>query len=87
MKRTLLPSQQRTLNTSEEDTTLDFNLALSVAKYFSLSKVRAEEILNEIKSSVSNWQKTATKYGIPRSEQDLMSGAFKNFPDKKDQFL
>jgi len=65
------------LNISEEDNTLDFNLALSVAKYFSLSKGRAEEILNEIKASVSNWQKTATKYGISRSEQDLMSGAFR----------
>jgi len=50
---------------------------MSVAKYFSLSKNRAEEILHEIKASVSNWQKTATKYGIPRSEQDLMRGAFR----------
>ena len=65
------------LNISEEDNSLDYDLALSVAGYFSLRKVQAETILNEIRASVSNWQKVAAKWGIPRSEKELVAVAFR----------
>ena len=65
------------LNISEDDNSLDFDLALSVAGYFSLKKEQAETILNEVKASVSNWQKVAAKWGISRSEQELVAGAFR----------
>jgi len=65
------------LNISENDNSLDFDLALSVASYFGLNNKKANEILNEIKSVVSDWQKIASKHGISRTEQALMSRAFK----------
>jgi len=65
------------LNISEDDNALDFELAVSVAEYFGLNGKQAEEILNEVKTSVSNWQKIASKYGISRSEQELVRNAFK----------
>lgn len=65
------------LNISENDNSLDFDLALSVAKYFGLSSERASAILNEIRASVSGWQKAATRFGIPRSEQEMVARAFR----------
>lgn len=65
------------LNISEDDNSLDFELAVSVAEYFGLNGKQAEEILNEVKKSVSNWQKKADKYGISRSEQELVRNAFR----------
>jgi serine/threonine-protein kinase HipA len=65
------------LNISENDNSLDFNLALSVASYFGLNNERAKDILDEIKSVVSGWQKIATRSGISRAEQDRMSPAFR----------
>lgn len=65
------------LNISENDNSLDFDLALSVAKYFSLDYVRAKAILSEIKLVVLNWQKYATECGISRMEQELIAKAFR----------
>lgn len=64
------------LNISEDDNSLDFDLAMSVSPYFRLSESRATEILQSIKQHVSNWNKVATKYNISRSEQDLVAPAF-----------
>ncbi len=64
------------LNISEDDNSLDFELALSVAEYFRLSKSKAESIITQIKKSVSRWQTLADKYQIPRQEQEQMSLAF-----------
>ena len=65
------------LNISENDNSLDFDLALSEAKYFSLSDARAESILKEIKSVVSAWRKYATECDISRAEQELVARAFR----------
>lgn len=65
------------LNISEDDNSLDFDLPMSVAKYFGLDKKRSEEILSEIKSVVSDWQKYATACSISRTEQELVAGAFR----------
>jgi serine/threonine-protein kinase HipA len=64
------------LNISEDDNSLDFELALSVAEYFRLSRSKAEGILMQIKKTVSRWQTLADKYKIPRQEQEQMSLAF-----------
>ena len=66
------------LNISENDNSLDFDLALSVAKYFGLNNNSAEKIVREVKLVVSDWQKIASNYGIPRSEQELMAKAFRH---------
>jgi len=56
---------------------LAFELAKSVAGYFKLNSGQADRILNEVKSCVGNWVKTAKQIGISRQEQELMSGAFR----------
>lgn len=65
------------LNISEDDNSLDFELALSVAKYFRLQEEQAQTILLEVKIAVSKWKQLATKYGISRNEQEIMESAFR----------
>ncbi len=67
-----------TLNISDEDNSLSLELALEVASYFRVSKQDAEEILINIKNSVSNWHKVALKYGLPKNEIEFMVKAFMN---------
>lgn len=65
------------LNISEDDNSLSFDLAMEVAPFFRLSEKQALNILNDVKSSVSNWRKVAAKYGIARAEQEEMETAFR----------
>ena len=65
------------LNISDEDNSLNLDLAIDVCEFFRLSNERAIEIMNEVKASVKNWKKIATKYGISRGEQELKSLAFR----------
>ena len=65
------------LNISEDDNSLDFELALSVAAYFGLDNATSDEIINQTKKVVSNWQQLATQYGISRSEQEDNAEAFR----------
>jgi serine/threonine-protein kinase HipA len=65
-----------TLNISETDNSLDFDLALSVAHYFRVHHEMAKNMVHGVKSVVSNWNKLAKKYEIPSREQDLMAAAF-----------
>ena len=65
------------LNISENDNSLDFDLALSVAQYFGLNDTQAKDILSKIKKVVSNWRRYATGCGISRMEQGLVSKAFR----------
>lgn len=64
------------LNISETDNSLDFDLARDVAKYFRLTDTQAKKITDEIKKVVKQWRKRADKYKIPSKEQDLMASAF-----------
>ena len=48
-----------------------------MAEYFRLTDKRAIEIVNEVKTSVRNWRKIATKFGLSRAEQELKALAFK----------
>lgn len=66
------------LNISEEDNSLDFDLALSAAPYFGLIEKDASDIIRNIKSVVSKWEEIATKYQIPKSEREMMSSAFRS---------
>jgi serine/threonine-protein kinase HipA len=66
------------LNISENDNSLDFDLALSVAKYFGLSDARASAILGDVQTVVADWSQIATRLGIPRSEQEIVARAFKS---------
>ena len=64
------------LNITEDDNSLDLELALEIGEYFRLDNKRANKIINQIKNSVQYWREISIEYGIPKTEQDLMSRAF-----------
>lgn len=57
---------------------LDFELAKSVGEYFKLNNTEMNTIIAEVLQSVSQWKAIATKIGISRGEQEIMSGAFRH---------
>lgn len=67
------------LNISEDDNSLDLELAMEVHKHFRLKEEKAKNIINDVKDVVKNWEKLATQYGISRTEQELKRSAFSNF--------
>ena len=67
------------LNISENDNSLNLELALSVREFFRLSERRSNEIIGEIASSVKNWRMIAKKYSINSFEMELKKKAFERF--------
>lgn len=65
------------LNISETDNALAPEIAIDVADAFRLKKTEAESILKEVAFAVKNWRQYASHYNISKSEQDLVSPAFK----------
>lgn len=64
------------LNISEDDNSLDIDLALDVHEFFRLEKEEAIDIVEQIKNAVSKWREFATSYGISRTNQELKAPAF-----------
>ena len=67
--------QGLTLNISDTDNSLDFGLALSMAKYFRVEK-DAESILKRVRRCVGKWKEVAKKMAIPPAEIASMESAF-----------
>jgi serine/threonine-protein kinase HipA len=67
-----------TLNITDDDNSLDTELAMEVAEFFRVDTTLAKETINNIKKNIKNWQKMATMYGLSKREQDLMSSAFES---------
>lgn len=65
------------INIDTQNNVLDFDLALSVGKYFRLNISEMKSILAEVTSIVSQWEKVASNIGISRSEIQLMKPAFR----------
>ncbi len=65
------------LNISENDNSLDIELAKQVAIYFRLSEKKADEIIQKVVSAVKNWKNYANKFGISKQEQNKMKNAFR----------
>lgn len=65
------------LNIDMDNNALDLKLAKSVGGYFRLGEKEMNQIIDELKTAITNWSKIATEIGIPRNEQILMSGAFR----------
>jgi serine/threonine-protein kinase HipA len=68
--------QGLTLNISDDDNSLDPELALSVATFFRLAASDAEKILKNMIGQVAQWRSIAGKHGMSRREQENMSPAF-----------
>lgn len=64
------------LNISEDDNSLDFDLCMSVIDYFRWQSKEATEFINQTKKVVSQWNKKASFLNISNSEQSLMESAF-----------
>jgi serine/threonine-protein kinase HipA len=65
------------LNIDLDNNALDFQLAMSVGQYFQLTNDEMVGIVAEIKKVVNSWRIVARTIGISRSEQELMSSAFR----------
>lgn len=65
------------LNISENDNSLDFDLALEIASYFRISNNDAKSVLEMMKGKVSRWRNLASMIGISKYEQEMCSAAFR----------
>jgi serine/threonine-protein kinase HipA len=65
------------LNIDMDNNALDLGLVKSVGMFFRMGQEEMEEILEEVKSAVANWESVASEIGIPRNEQRLMAAAFR----------
>lgn len=64
------------LNISENDNSLDLDLAKSVGSFFRITSPKADEIITQVKNAVSLWRQTAKRYQISKNEMDRMAPAF-----------
>jgi len=64
------------LNISETDNALEFDLAMEVSAMFRIKESRAVEILSHIRQTVATWPTKAKEWNIPKAEQELMKRAF-----------
>ncbi len=64
------------LNISEDDNSLDFDLCMLVTGYFRWQKKEAGHFINQTKKIVGQWKKRADYLNISRSEQSIMESAF-----------
>ncbi len=69
------------LNISEDDNSLNLDLAREVAEYFRLDQKQREAIMVQVTASVGGWREAADASGISRGEQERMSRAFKFLRD------
>jgi serine/threonine-protein kinase HipA len=65
------------LNISEDDNSLNLELALEVAEYFRLGNDEAKAIVDEVTSVVTQWSEVASNLGISRGEQEAMAPSFR----------
>lgn len=56
---------------------LDLDLAKQVGVYFRLGEKEMDDIIDQVKSAVTGWQKLVSEIGISRGEQTLMATAFR----------
>ncbi len=65
------------LNISDIDNSLDWVLLKETAPFYRLEPEMADEIIQEVKEVVKEWEKEAKSLGINTSERDLKSNAFR----------
>ena len=65
------------LNVSEQDSTIDYELAVETAGFYGLKKTEAEKMVMEIRKTVKeNWQPMAQAQGLSRGAIEYMRPAF-----------
>lgn len=69
------------LNISETDNSLDFNLVLEQAQFFRVSSEKALSYLRKLNEVLENLVPIAASYGLQRREVQAMNHAFRRFGD------
>lgn len=65
------------LNVDEDNSSIDFDLAIEAAPFYEMSKTQAQKNIADVKKIVGdNWRTLAGKYGISRGEVERMRPAF-----------
>jgi len=64
------------LNISEDDNSLDFDLCMEVIDYFRWEEKEAKKFINQTKEMVSQWKQMANQMNISNQEQTFMESAF-----------
>jgi len=70
------PARGLHLNISDNDNSLNYDLAMDVIDFFQLNKKSAEKIKSEVLASVGNWEAVAARVGLSRAELKAMESAF-----------
>lgn len=65
------------LNISEDDNSLEYDLCLEVAEYFRWKVNDAEKYIKEASAEISKWNEIAKELGIPNREISYMANAFR----------
>jgi serine/threonine-protein kinase HipA len=60
----------------ESDATCDVSVAMDAHKSYGISATQAEAALKSVNVAVATWRSEATRFGIARSEENLMAAAF-----------
>jgi serine/threonine-protein kinase HipA len=60
----------------ETETTCDVSVAMDAHKAYGISAAQADGALKSVETAVGAWRIEATRFGIPRAEQSLMTAAF-----------
>ncbi len=72
-----IDKQGLALNIDMDNNALDFDLARSVGEFFMLDLTSMDKIITEVGFVVSDWRKYANSIGIPKTEQERMTPAFR----------
>lgn len=71
------------LNVNDDDSSIDFELALEAAPFYGVSAKQATQIVGDIKQTVhDHWRNLAKKYGISRGEIERMEPAFRECEER-----
>ena len=60
----------------ETETTCDISVAMNAFKTYGISSAQADAALEGVEAAVAGWRTEATRFRIPRAEQDFMAAAF-----------
>lgn len=64
------------LNITDDDNSLDYDLAMEGIDFFQLTQEKAKRVKDEVLSAVGKWNGVATQVGLSRAEQQQMAPAF-----------
>lgn len=72
------------LNVDEDNSSIDFELAIEAAPFYEMSKTQAQKNIADVKKIVGdNWRTLAGRYGISRGEIERMRPAFQECDSAK----